>query len=85
MEETAPKAAYFCTTSDTHYQEKRGICQRQDSFSRNDLVNNQHLPFTNIFDKGYRSYLAAWHCRRQLMLQPDYTKSDMQFRGIHTL
>eukprot|EP00957_Ditylum_brightwellii_P191651 14591117-Ditylum_brightwellii.AAC.1 len=50
-----------------------------------DLVNNQHLPFTNIFNKGYRSHLAACHCRRQLMLQPDYAKSNMRFRGIQTL
>jgi hypothetical protein len=72
-------------TSDTHYQEQTGIFQRQDMFSRNDTVESKHIPFTNIFDKGYRSRLAAWRCGRQLTLQPDYAKSDMRFRGIQTL
>eukprot|EP00957_Ditylum_brightwellii_P155077 11804807-Ditylum_brightwellii.AAC.1 len=71
--------------SDTHYQESTGIFQQQEIFSRNDTVESKHIPFINIFDKGYRSCLAAWHCNRQLTLQPDYAKSNVQFRGIQTL
>eukprot|EP00957_Ditylum_brightwellii_P090267 6874390-Ditylum_brightwellii.AAC.1 len=62
-----------------------GIFQRQDSFSQNNLVGDNYLPFTNLFDKGYRSHLAAWCCGRQLTLQPDYTKINMWFRGIQAL
>ena len=46
--------------SDTTYQAESGIFKIQREFSEKDLVNAERLPFTNIFDKGYRNRLAAW-------------------------
>ena len=71
--------------SDTHYQKKSGIFREQNEFSRKDLIDGEHLPYTNIFDKGYRSRLAAWRCGRQLTIQPDYAKSDRKFRAKETI
>ena len=68
-------------TSDTHYQENIGILKDQDDFSRSDTVEGHRLPFTNIFDKGYRSLLAAWRSGRQLTIQSNYIKSDRKFKA----
>ena len=72
-------------TSDTHYQENSNIFGEQNNFSSNDLIAGNHLPFTNIFDKGYRSRLAAWRSGRQLTLQPDYARSDRKFHAKETI
>ena len=34
-----------------------------------------------MLDKGYRLVLAAWQTGKQLVLQPDYKKSDTKFSG----
>ena len=72
-------------TSDTHYQENTGIFKEQDDFSQSDIVEGHHIPFTNIFDKGYRSRLAAWRSGRQLTIQPNYAKSDQKFKAKETI
>eukprot|EP00957_Ditylum_brightwellii_P119466 9114858-Ditylum_brightwellii.AAC.1 len=72
-------------TSDTYYQEKTGIFKQQGLFSQNSSVNNKHLPFTDIFDKGYCSWLTVWRCGRQLTIQPDFAKSDTKFCGLQTI
>jgi hypothetical protein len=77
--------------SDTMYQEKSGIFEQQDAFSKDDSPppledeEKEVLPFTNIFDKGYRNRLAAWRAGRQLTLQPDFAQSDKKFRRKETL
>ena len=35
------------------YLNKCEILGRQDQFSRLDLIDNEHIPFTDILDKGY--------------------------------
>ena len=70
---------------DTSYQEKSGIFEMQQEFSEKDLVNEKHIPFLNIFDKGYRNRLAAWKAGKQLTLQPVFAKSDLRFRRKDTL
>ena len=67
--------------SDTKYQEESGIFQMQKAFAEEDPVgpDGSVLPFTNIFDKGYRNRLAAWETGQQLTLQPEFAKSDQKF------
>eukprot|EP00957_Ditylum_brightwellii_P105502 8042773-Ditylum_brightwellii.AAC.1 len=43
------------------------------------------IPLLNIFNKGYRSCLAAWQSGRQLTMQPDYAKSNEKFCGIQMI
>ena len=86
---------------DSMYQDKSGIFAKQDDFAKKDRVlkapkdnddcgklveeDDDVIPFTNIFDKGYRNRLAAWRAGRQLTLQPDFAKSDRKFRRKETL
>ena len=43
------------------------------------------LPFTNIYDKGYRPKIVAWKCGKQKVLQPEWAESDKRFRRDQTL
>ena len=36
------------------------------------LVDNVHIPFTDMLDKRYRSTVAAWYAGNQLVLQPNF-------------
>lgn len=73
--------------SDTAYQATSGIFDIQKEFGEKDLVGdeNEYIPFTSIFDKGYRNRLAAWKAGQQLTLQPTFAKSDRRFRRQETL
>ena len=42
-------------------------------------------PFLNIYDKGYRAKMAMWQNGRQLVLQPDFEKSDKKFNRSQTI
>ena len=54
--------------SDSMYLNKSEILNIQDRFASSDLVNNVHIPFTDMLDKGYRSTVAAWYEGNQLVL-----------------
>ena len=71
--------------SDTKYQEDSGIFQMQREFAEVDEVDGENLPFTNVFDKGYRNRLAAWQHGKQLTLQPEFARSDRKFGRNRTL
>ena len=43
------------------------------------------IPFLNIYDKGYHAKMAAWQNGRQLVLQPDFKKSDKKFNRSQTI
>ena len=43
------------------------------------------VPFTNIFDKGYRCVLAALRAGAQLVLQPFFKTSDRRFTSKELL
>ena len=43
------------------------------------------IELLNVLDKGYRSTVAAWRSGCQLTLQPDFFKSDRQFKAIETI
>ena len=66
---------------------KSGILEYQKQFALDDLSyehNNVNL-FLNVLDKGYWSTVAAWRSGYQLILQPDFAKSDRQFKAIETI
>ena len=72
-------------TSDSHYQEKTKIFERQDDFAKKDLVDGKVVPFTNMLDKGYRVNVPAWRAGRQEILQPKFAASDKRFSARDTL
>ena len=72
-------------TSDSHYQRETEIFQRQEEYSKWDLVNNDITAFTTILDKGYQVTLAAWQAGKQMIKQPVFAKCDTKFSGKETL
>ena len=72
-------------TSDSHYQEKSNIFEKQHEFAASDLVDGAHIPFTNILDKGYRVSLPAWRNGKQLVIQPTFKNSDKKFSARDTV
>ena len=71
--------------SDTDYNQREGYLQLQQEFALNDLVNGQVLPFTNIYDKGYRAKMIAWKTGKQRVIQPVWASSDRRFGRNETL
>ena len=73
--------------SDSGYNKREGYLQRQEAFANSDLVEMDHkiLPFTNVYDKGYRAKAVAWKTGRQHVLQPDWAESYEHFSRIQTL
>jgi len=49
------------------------------------LVDEAVLPFTNIYDKGYRAKMIAWKTGKQRVLQPVWAESDRRFGMNDTL
>ena len=43
------------------------------------------IPFTNIYDKGYRAKMVAFQTGEQLVVQPVWAKSDHRFGRNDTL
>ena len=43
------------------------------------------LPFTNIYDKGYRAKMVAFRTGKQRVLQPVWAESDRRFGRDDTL
>jgi hypothetical protein len=78
--------------SDSDYTAREGYLERQRQFADDDLVESVEgsghfcvLPFTNVYDKGYRAKKIAWKCGRQLVLQPEWAESDKRFSRKETL
>ena len=71
--------------SDTDYNKRAGYLEEQSAFQKNDLVDGEVLPFTNIYDKGYRARAICWRHDKQLIAQPVFGKSDQRFKGSDTL
>jgi len=70
--------------SDTEYQIWAWVLAFQEEFVKQCPVHSD-IPFLNILDKGYRCLLAAWRAWWQLMLQPDFAKSDRHFNSHEVL
>jgi hypothetical protein len=81
--------------SDTYYNERAGYLKDQEKFQNKDKVlirsvngegeKHQVVPFTNIYDKGYRAKLVAWRAGKQRVLQPVWANSDRRFERDETL
>ena len=63
----------FYQLQDPNYDQRANIHEEQDEFARNELVNNLHVEFINIFDMGYRCIVAA--LSTQNCLQPSLLKA----------
>jgi len=78
--------------SDSDYNKREGYLERQRLFAEKDFVeiiegsgNCEVLPFTNVYDKGYRAKMVAWKCGKQLVLQPEWAESDKHFSRKQTM
>lgn len=71
--------------SDTDYNKRAGYLEEQDKFAKDDMVSGKHVPFLNIYDKGYRAKLVAHRAGRQRVVQPDFAESDKRFNRNQTL
>ena len=70
--------------SDTDYNKWAGYLKIQKQYAKNDMVDSKLLPFTNIYNKGYRARCIAWKEGQQLVLQPEWAESDKQFNRQQT-
>ncbi len=61
---------------DSDYNWSESYLEKQQEFQSLDLVKGEIIPFLNIYDKGFWAKLVAYQFGRQLMLQPDWAKSD---------
>ena len=75
--------------SDSDFNRREGYLEEQRLFQEKDkvVVDGQEtvIPFLNIYDKGYCAKMAAWQNGRQLVLQPDFKKSDKKFNRSQTI
>ena len=83
--ELGPVTDYFFMS--TARRARLAVKRRSDEhFQQSDEVNGEVVPFTNIYDKGYRAKHAAWKHGKQRVMQPDFAKSDEQFsRSKHCI
>jgi len=71
--------------SDTDYNKRAGYLEQQQQYQNEDLVNGKIIPWTNVYDKGYRAKLVAWRAGEQKVLQPVWAESDRRFGRDDTL
>ncbi len=77
--------------SDSDYNRREGYLNRQQDFADQDLIDVEGagsctvVPFTNIYDKGYRAKMIAWKTGKQHVRQPIWAESDKRFGRKETL
>ena len=75
--------------SDIQYNKDAGYLEDQDKFAHGDMIdingNPTFIPYTNIYDKGYRAKMVAWRAGEQQVLQPEWAESDKRFGRRKTL
>ena len=77
---------YTGSIGDSDYVDKSGILKEQDKFANADPEKDGTvIPFTNVFDKGYRVTLACYEHGKQLCWQPVFRKSDERYGRYATL
>jgi hypothetical protein len=69
--------------TDSQMVKDSNILAEQRKFSEAEQ-NHSDIPFTNVFDKGFRNVLDALK-EGQKCVQPTYSKGDSQFTGEETL
>ncbi len=58
--------------SNSNYNEMARYLDEQWTFQMEDLVDGEVVPFTNVYDKGYRARAVCWRKGKQLVAQPIY-------------
>jgi hypothetical protein len=77
---------YTGGVGDSDYIRLSGILNVQDEFSKRDLLDGvNHIPFINIFDKGYRVLLECLRAGKQMCWQPAFARSDERYGSYSTL
>ena len=76
---------YYRRCKHAGYNKRAGYIQEQEQYQNKDLVNGGVVPFTNIYDKGYRAKMVAWRAGKQRVLQPVWADSDRRFTTDETL
>ena len=59
--------------------------QEQMEYQLADTVDGRVVPWTNVYDKGYRAKMVAHRMGKQLVLQPVWAESDRRFGRDETL
>jgi hypothetical protein len=75
--------------SDSDYNRREGYLERQMNFANKDLVavdggsgKLSVLPFTNIYDKGYRAKMVAWKCGEKKFFSPSGLRVTKDLKEI---
>jgi hypothetical protein len=68
---------YVGAIGDSQYVDETKILSLQQKFSEEDPSSS--IPFTNIFDKGYRLTLKCMETGGQLVWQPMFARSDQRY------
>ena len=75
----------FYQLQDPNYDQRANIHEEQDEFARNELVNNLHVEFINLFDRGYRCIVTAFSAGGQTRLQSSFAQSDQRYSSNEIL
>jgi hypothetical protein len=72
--------------SDTEYMLRSGIFEQQFSFvTKRDQTTN-HVPWLNMFDRGYRNIGDFARSQgKQLVVQPTFSRAEERFKRYNTL
>jgi hypothetical protein len=74
------------SVSDTEYMMKSSAFETQQRFIEERDPLSSHVPWLNMLDKGYRNIGGhAFQNGRQLVVQPNFAKSDERFNTYQTL
>jgi hypothetical protein len=73
--------------SDSDFNQREGYLEEQRLFQEiGILLVDRHetiISSLNIYDKGSHTKMVAWQICRQLVLQPDFKKSDKILIGVN--
>ena len=67
------------------YNRWTGYLDEKTEFQNIDIFEGEVMPFLSIYDKGYRTKMAALRNGKQCVLQLDWAKSDEKFECIQTI
>jgi len=71
--------------SNSDYNTEAVYVEEEHTSQKLDKINDEIIPFTNIYGKGYWAKHVAWKHGKQRVMQPDFAKSDEQLSGANTL
>lgn len=71
--------------SDSEYMIKSGAINLHEKYLQRYDVDNQHIKFHIMLDKGYRITSQAYEDGQQMVVQPNFAKSDERFSAFETM